>query len=184
MGLSLYREVGDRVLISTALSNLGRAALYQRKDEQAQKLFEEALELGRAANDRWTIAYALSGLGRLAGRQGDVEKGRALLVESLALFEHVRDRRSVGRSLLALARIESRAGQGARAARMVGAASAINESLGIIHTPPYVPEREAILSGARSQLGEEAFQAAINAGQGMSIEQIVKFASENVVIVQ
>ena len=70
MGLSLYREVGDRVLISTALSNLGRAALYQRKDEQAQKLFEEALELGRAANDRWTIAYALSGLGRLAGRQG------------------------------------------------------------------------------------------------------------------
>jgi len=47
-----------------------------------------------------------------------------------------------------------------------------------------VPEREAILSGARSQLGEEAFQAAINAGQGMSIEQIVKFASENVVIVQ
>jgi class 3 adenylate cyclase len=47
-----------------------------------------------------------------------------------------------------------------------------------------LPRHDAILSAARSQLDEEAFQAAFNEGKGMTIEQIVKFAGENVVAVQ
>ena len=51
---------------------------------------------------------------------------------------------------------------------MIGAASAINESLEIVHTPRYVPEREAILDAARQQLGDDAYQAALAEGRAMT----------------
>ena len=67
-------------------------------------------------------------------------------------------------------------GQGARAARLWGAAEALRESIGAPPTPEARPYYKRSTAAARAQLGEAAWEAAFAEGMAMSPEEAAEYA--------
>jgi hypothetical protein len=64
-----------------------------------------------------------------------------------------------------------------RAVRLLGAAAALRERMGLLRPPVERPEYDQRVSELRRTLGETAFAAAWSAGQAMSLEEAVTEAA-------
>jgi predicted ATPase/class 3 adenylate cyclase/Tfp pilus assembly protein PilF len=171
--LTLMREVGDQRGIAVVLANLGDLAVRQGDLERAAAVVNEALALGRQVGDHERIAVCLLYLGVVARKRGDLAPAEALGREALALFREFGDPRRCAAALEQLAATVGVAGHGARAARLLGAARAVQEVVG---APPPAPERadtEAAVAPARAALGEERWAAAFAAGRAMTLEEAI-----------
>jgi non-specific serine/threonine protein kinase len=174
--LTLTRAVGDQRGIGQALNNLGNVAVYQGDLERAAAAFAEALAHFRQAGDRGSVALALMNLGWVARKRGEVAQAKALLHEALALFRELGDPRRCAEGLeelAATAGVAEPAGQGERAARLLGAAAAVRETLGAPPPPEERAETEQGVAAARAALGEERWAAAFAAGQALTLEQAI-----------
>jgi len=78
-----------------------------------------------------------------------------------------------------LAGVARARGEGARAARLWGAAAAARAALGAPPWPAFRPAHEASVAAARTALGEEAFAAAWEEGQALSLEQAIAAALDD-----
>jgi hypothetical protein len=99
-----------------------------------------------------------------------------LLAEALAFFGHWRDRTRVAECLEILAAMAAQDGQAVRAARFVGAATAIRETA---DAPLLREERDKLereLASARAALGPDGFPAAAAEGRAMTVDQAVDHA--------
>jgi predicted ATPase len=105
--LALYRTLGDKQGIATALSLLGWVAQRRFNREEACALHEEGLALSRELGDKRGIAEALYDLSYLAFSQGDYDKAYALKEESLALFRELGDKWSIAYLLLQVVSVAS-----------------------------------------------------------------------------
>jgi non-specific serine/threonine protein kinase len=91
-GLALYRQLGDKEGIASALTDLGMAALWgQRDDIPVMAVMEELGELRPRVKNRRTLAYLLLLEGMIALSRGDLENSVALHERSLELFRELRD---------------------------------------------------------------------------------------------
>jgi tetratricopeptide (TPR) repeat protein len=168
-GLALLREAGDQQGVANAMNNLGMVALVQGGLERAATLFAEALALSREAGYRWNIALSLHNLEQLARRRGEVAQAEALGREALALYWERGHPQQCANALFSLGSTAAAAGQGERAARLLGAAAALRETLGDSLLPPDRELDEQPVAAVRAALGEERWAAAFAAGQATSI---------------
>ena len=83
-----------------------------------------------------------------------VEQSLALFAEGLALFVDLGDRRMVALALEGVAGLAGRGGNGQRAARLFGAASAVQEASGLPVEPAYRDAHQRDVDAARAALGE------------------------------
>ena len=91
-GLALYRQLGDKEGIASALTDLGLVALWgQRDDIPVGAVVEELWELKPHLENRRTLAWMLVLEGLIAASQGDLERAVALHEESLEIFRELRD---------------------------------------------------------------------------------------------
>jgi predicted ATPase/DNA-binding CsgD family transcriptional regulator len=106
--LQVWRTVGDKKRIASALSSLGVGAQRQGDYQQATMRFEESLPLLREVGEKQWTAIVLSSLGLIALYQGNHERARALCEESLALFRDSGDTRGIASVLtnLGMMRLE------------------------------------------------------------------------------
>jgi tetratricopeptide (TPR) repeat protein len=190
-GLAFWRESGDRWGIAWSLNDLGHVAFGQGDYGAAQLLYEESLGIKQELGDKAGIAWSLDNLGLVARCQADYGAARALYREGLALRRELGDRRGTAACLegLAGAALEM-AGRGGdpgmgasgreersaavharRAARLLGAAHAIRQSLGASLSPHQQAELAKQLAQLRAALGKAAFSAAWEAGRAMSLEE-------------
>jgi len=124
--------------LTDVVDSLGDAAFFAGEPERAMTLHED-LAARRALGDRWGVAMSLLSLGWMALGRGDAPRAEALLEESLAAEN---------------------------AARLLGAADAIHESLGTSkaatvwsrHTDPH-------LRAARARLGPDACPVDVAVGR-------------------
>ncbi len=103
--LEVWRTVGDKKRIATALSTLGVAAQRQGDYEQATARFEEGLPLLRKVGEKQWTAIVLSSLGLTLFYQGNHERARALCEESLSLRREMGDKGGSAHTLLMLGRV-------------------------------------------------------------------------------
>jgi predicted ATPase/DNA-binding SARP family transcriptional activator/uncharacterized protein HemY len=196
--LAIRRELGLRSPVAYSLNHLGMVAHQQGDYGAARSYFEESLSIRRELGDRPATAASLNQLGMVAREQGDYAAARSFFEESLSIRHETGNRRGIGESLEALGalaceepgRSDGRdgAGDGApvpkagsahpaeaawRAARLLGAAQALRETIGV----PLRSREHAVygraVSRARELLGEEAFAAAWLEGQTMTLEQAI-----------
>ena len=109
----------------------------------------------------------------MARRRGEVAEAEALQREALALYQELGDQRGCARGLEELASTAGVAGQGERAARLLGAAAAVRETIGAPQPPQEQTDVEQAVAAARAALGEEAWAAAYAAGRALSLEQAI-----------
>jgi predicted ATPase/DNA-binding SARP family transcriptional activator len=90
--LNYFRQLGDPMMTSHVLSDLGHIMQVLGDLDQAQKLLQEGLELARELDYcQFGVGIALDGLGQVAYMRGDYEKARALFLESASLFQQIGD---------------------------------------------------------------------------------------------
>ncbi|HLV99393.1 MAG TPA: tetratricopeptide repeat protein [Ktedonobacterales bacterium] len=171
--LALARELGDQQEIVAVLTNLGHVASKQGDLERAVALYADALARARQRGDRDQLALCLNNLGDVARRRGEVAQAEGLTREALTVYWELRDPRRCAMVLESLAVSASAAGQGERAARLMGAATALRERLGTPLPARSVAEVEQAVAAARAALGEEAWAAAYAAGRALSLEQAI-----------
>jgi predicted ATPase/DNA-binding XRE family transcriptional regulator len=176
--LAQSRAAGNLGEVARALGNLGETCYHLGDLEGAAAHHEEALVLARQAGRTDVEAYQLGDLGNVARQRGDLIRATALHQQALELKWTLGERRQIAITLEDLASIAGAAGQGERAARLLGAATAIRERIG---APQPVPERIATdkaVAEARAMLGGQAWATAFTAGHECSLEQVIAEALE------
>jgi predicted ATPase/class 3 adenylate cyclase len=172
-GLALFRELGDKEGIADALHSLGGVILNQGNYARARVILEEGLALYRELGLKRGIARVLFSLGRVAFSQCDYAKAEALHQEDLHLFKELDDKWLIALSLEELGAVVAMQGKPRWAARLVGAAAALRETIGSIPLPAERTNYERGIGYARTQLGEEVFAAALAEGRTMTPEQVL-----------
>jgi predicted ATPase/DNA-binding XRE family transcriptional regulator len=171
--LALFQGRGDRLGLGRVLEELGVAARFRGDHGRAAALLEEALALLRELGDKRGIALTLLDLGTLASDRAEYEAGAALLAEGLTRLGELGDQRGIAQALEALAVVACARGTSVRAARLLGAATALREAIGAPLPPVEHAAHERTLACARADLGEPAFERAWSGGWALPIDQAV-----------
>lgn len=175
--LRLARELGDvliEALVTSSLAELARASGdYQR----ARRLYMTSLGLAQEAGGRWDFAVILHNLGKVALAMADPVEAQARLKESLGHFNEIGSQSGAAYCLAALGEAAVQMEDWERAATLFGASDALLNSLGLVMERVDRAGRDAALEQARDRLGPAAFEAAWEAGQRLSLEQAMEYAS-------
>jgi tetratricopeptide (TPR) repeat protein len=169
--LALTESLGDTYGNMWARCLRGRLAYLQGDLERAAMLLEESLAWLRDWRSP-SIYEVLNDLGRVALDQGDTDRAAALFGESLKLSREPENEIGIALSLVGLAGVAGKWGQPARAARLLGAAETMRESLGRALTPVEHTILERYTVTIRAQLDDATFTLLWANGQKMTPDQV------------
>jgi DNA-binding CsgD family transcriptional regulator/tetratricopeptide (TPR) repeat protein len=175
-GLAVSRKLGSASILRSCLNSVALTYLLQRDLEPAAALAEEATALSRDAGDRTLLPLPLHNLGWVALLRGDLERAEVLHKESLALSGEMGGSWGTLAFLEALACTAGAKGEAQKAARLIGAAEALRETMGVGPWAALRALEEPYLVGARSQLKEGVWAAAWEEGWAMSMERAIEYA--------
>jgi predicted ATPase/DNA-binding CsgD family transcriptional regulator len=174
----LFLEVEEKWGAAIQLCFLAVAWRDRGDHGRAKRLAERGLALSREVGERQSISAALYTLATLAQAEGDYERARDLFEEGLTFSAELANEADVAHCLEGLASIAGMEGRIRRAARLWGAEEALLEKIeAAVYT--YVPDRSlhrSRVAVARSQLHEEAFEAAWAEGRTMTPERAIEYA--------
>ncbi len=173
--LALRRGLGDRWAIAVSLNNIGNVALDQADLAEARQCLEEAVTLQREVGDRAAIAISLNNLANVIRTQADLRRAGALYVESVRVNRELGDNWGLAYLLEDIGCLRAMEGRGEQALQLVGAASALRETI----RAPLSPVEQAKLDKALAALPDfpaAQRQAAWEAGRALTVEQAVALA--------
>ncbi|WP_331755750.1 LuxR C-terminal-related transcriptional regulator [Streptomyces sp. NBC_01643] len=177
--LEAQRAEGDKAAITLTLFYLGLGSAW-RGDDDAEALFDEALEICEASGASWSRSYVLWGSSyEMWGRRNFSEASERIR-ESLGLQRPIGDRRGFALGTEVLAWVTAAEGRYERAARLLGGAQTMWRSIGtslsgLAHLAHSHAECETLL---RRELGDAAFLAAFDTAAEQTPDQIVAYALE------
>src|SRR5262249_40430226 len=137
MALELAERVDDRLLVATAIAQVGRA------EEWASEVTPGLLERGVEIEEQLGLALEYNAsprvaLGRTLVRLGHLDRARLLLEESESNAAGHGDERTRGLTLVRLSTLEWYSGRWGRALEHAATASELIEQTGPPHTQAYV----------------------------------------------
>ncbi len=177
--LTLFRILDNRPWTAQLLTNLAAVAQSRGDYTRARALAEEALMLQREGGNDWGTVFSLTILGDLAADQGRYEEARQHYRDSLVVAMEQRDRWQIAEALQGLGAVEASTGEAERAARLLGAAAGLRNSIGQ-SVPWFMRERhDRVVTIARHRLGNARFDAAWSAGQAASEAAIAEAILDN-----
>jgi predicted ATPase/class 3 adenylate cyclase/Tfp pilus assembly protein PilF len=174
--LSLHRALNDIRGMGFALSGLGDVAVHEGDYVRARRLVEESLELRRQAGNKWGIGVSLGILALIAMRQRDWQEAVAELGESLQVRREIGDKSGSAWCLERLAEIAQTNGNPEKAARVFGAAAALRASVGSVMDPLDQSDYATNVLALRSALGDTRFDALLEKGGALTLEEAIAFA--------
>ncbi len=171
--LQLFRALSNTWGIALVLFNLTEIALHERDVTTAETIVTEALVLYEALDDKL-------GRARLQGLQAQVkwlmderDEARQLLRESLQARQQLNEKPGTVTTLELLAAIAASDSQGARAARLFGAADALQHAIGLPHPPPARSDPLGMIATARAQVNVPELQSEWEAGRARSLDRAI-----------
>jgi DNA-binding CsgD family transcriptional regulator len=154
------------------------AAHLATNDEQASgAALREAKQVATSVGNLWLDALIVYYLGQLARRQGDLSTAEELQHEALRARARAGLRPGAAQSLEALARLASDHESYAEATRLLGAAAALRQAIGLSRWPAEQADHAEHLAGLRSHLGEPGFATLWAEGAALSLDQAVAYVS-------
>jgi DNA-binding NarL/FixJ family response regulator len=175
--LTLSRRIGDQRNAAGTLHNLAEVERQRGNYEQAKALGMESIALLRETKDDYRLAIVVGSVGLLAiwsGEEHDLAEG--FLKEALALERQLGNWAYGAYSMEGFAGLAGARRQGARAARLWGAAKALRANIGVALPPEPRSYYERSMAAARAQLGEVAWEEAFAQGMAMSDEAAAGYA--------
>ncbi len=176
--LKIYGELGDQIGIGWVLPWLACVAYRLGDLDRAEALLTENEAIEDLDRDWAEISSALLSRGDVARAQGEPARAAQFYARSLQILVKLRNQPEVAERLEGFAKLAGAAHLSGRAARLLGAAAALRERIGI---PIPAVERSDFVGAvalARTQLDETAFNAAWAEGLAMGWEQAAAYALE------
>ena len=174
----LYVELGSRPGHGRVLNVLGELKRMQKRYDEAKRLYEESLQELHAAGYLSDIVVVQSNLGWTVFHMGDYEAAFAGFVEALDMAHDLEFPHGMAMTLLGAAGILARMGHPQPAARLIGAAAAIQESIGIVMVPSDEPDYESTVIELRAQLGQAGFDRYRQTGHMMTADEAAALVKE------
>lgn len=122
MSRPLLEKGGDLTSAGFALRALGSLARMQGEYDEAESLFQSALDRFESCGHEWGIATTLYNAGELASEQCDFLTASDCLTKSLEAFWALNDWFGAGHCVAGMALIAERRGEKARARRLIASA--------------------------------------------------------------
>ncbi len=169
----IARQLAEPVILSVAA--LARSWIHIGRGEYPQAILtlEPFADRGYDINQQ-TIVKTYIGLAQFA--QGDYEAAARQWQGSMKQSVVMRNVRGIGGNLEGCAYLATQLGFGSEAAQLLGAARKIRERTGMPLFRWWTPFHEAAHAALRSQLGTAGYEAAVQAGEQMRVEDAVNAA--------
>ena len=174
----LYQESGDRRGHALAISNLGGIALERGEYAKASDLSEQAYALFEGLEDSEGMALALVNQGFAALSEHQPERSIELLRDALRRLAELEFKDVIGYCFEGLAAVLVLTGRAEEAAKLLGAAEALRESLGVELAPAEQATHKETVDAVRARLGEERFSDAWRQGRELSLDAAIAYALE------
>ena len=150
-----FERLGNRMRQAVSLSNLAAIAARRGDAATAAAHGRHAIELQRANEDTDGMAVSLANLGRVLLELGDEAGARDAFRESFELGRGLDYQMLLAYLLGASGELARRSGELERAGRLIGAATALFESIGMEIPAEELHEHERTLAPLRAELGED-----------------------------
>ncbi len=175
-GLAKYKGMKLKENVTNSLGVMGEIARRHGDYDKAATLFHEALSSARELGDKSSIADLLYQLARVALAQNDHTNALAFHRESLVLRNQMGVKHDIAKSLEGLAELALAQRQPERAARLLAAADALRERIGLRLIPIDLEEHQQVLTKTREGMSHDDFAAAWASGHAMSLDEAVSYA--------
>lgn len=175
--LRMEREIGSSRSMAQALTLLAELDLARRDGDAAKAHLEEALELLADEGRPGEVANVHHGLARALLLAGALGPAGAELAASLRLACAFHYRLYAVPMIETGARLAAARGEPRLALRLAGAATAARTALGIWLPPARQAAMAAVEQQARSELGDEAADAALREGEGIELDDACALAA-------
>lgn len=166
------------VKAQAAVTFLGNIALVTGDIPLAIERSEEAVRIARRLGATAELGYALCGLGYAQLLDGASQEAAACFLEATALTWAARDDAFLARLLWALAAIATTVEQPDAAARLIGAANALDARTGSALWPADHVLVDWCLARLEETLDSDAFSTLRRAGASLTVEQAVSGARQ------
>jgi predicted ATPase/DNA-binding SARP family transcriptional activator len=158
--------------VALILAGLGSALTFTGEYTRAQPLLLEGLALQQELDDVPLMAWSYLFLGVLSYLQGESARARQYFSQNLAIVAKLGNLNSLPDTLEGTAGVAT-AQQPVLAARLLGAAEALRESLKLVRSPVAQAYYDRILASVRTQLPADELRDAWQAGRGLSAKQVI-----------
>ncbi len=175
--LALFRAEGVTATIGVALCNLGALACGQGDLDRAASALAEAHALFAEIDDAYWLAVTLSNLGDVALDQGDLQQAATCFARSLSHWRGVRTMEVLADWLARVAGLAVAQGQAVPAARLLGTAEALRETLGYQVEQPEEQRYERTARAIRRRIGAAAFDGVWREGRALEPERALDEAA-------
>jgi non-specific serine/threonine protein kinase len=171
--IRIYEAMGDRKGLVNVREALVFILLHAGDYAAARAVQAENLAGFRIAGEPFRIASALSALTGINLKDGRLTAARESLGEAMGMFHKIGDMQRTASLLTMASALAIAEGNPKRAALIAGAAAVVREPLGDVATPMQLLGLTDPVPAARSALGDEAFEAAYQAGRALSLDEAV-----------
>ncbi len=182
--LAVVRSMGHQWSVAAQLRSLGIVAYRQGDLDRAMELLEESLAVWATLRATRGPHDALCELGHVLVARSDPQRAAARYAASLELCKEMGDRLGIARCLEGLAGVVAATSDGGaetgliRAVRLLGAAAALRQALGVPVSRVDRPTFERAVAAVRAGVGEDAFAAAWAEGRALPLDEAIEVALE------
>lgn len=174
--LQAAHKSGNLYAAAMMMSYLGYIEHCEQNYERAQALYEEALTALHKQGATREEPRVLQSLAQTHLQQGDLDQAYALICESVARYRSQGDLKAMGECLIGFGVLASERGMQAEAVRLLTTGATHGRSVYVSLLLAEGREYERYLAKARSQLGEQEFEQAQEAGRIQTLEQGIEYA--------
>jgi tetratricopeptide (TPR) repeat protein len=169
-----FREIGGRRGLIQLYSDASYGALKIGRADLARRLVDRALPLARELGDPHELVFVWGNVGLDATLNGDLDRAQAAFTQQLRLCLQLVDDRLAPEGLGGMAAVAAGSGDPERAARLLGAASAMRGPIADAELMRQL-ERE-LIEPARASYGARRWNGQQAAGAELSFEEAITFA--------
>ena len=173
-GLELARRVGANHLIAQALNMRGEQLRQEGNNEHSRDVQLQALEIARQTGELVRVAMITHNLGFIFHHLGDDEQADKLLRESLDVGIEAGSSHMIAHSLVGIADQLSLRGDHSLGARMIGAAYAYFDSVGLKIQSSDIADHARIRAYLLANLGDAGYEREVAAGARLDLSEAIR----------
>jgi predicted ATPase/class 3 adenylate cyclase len=178
-GAALLEKSGDRWAAVMGLLGMAMAAKYRGDYEDARRRFTPMAPLFHDLGDRHRSNMVKSELAHIDRYEGHLPQAEAAYRDTILEWKRLGHRAAIAHQLESFASIALALEDGARAARLFGAAEALREKIGIAMTPFERIEYDRLIAGLRAGMDETTFSSSWSQGGALSMDQAIALALQS-----
>jgi non-specific serine/threonine protein kinase len=175
--IAAFRGVDDEISVILPLAALGFTVCLLGDPSRATELCEEAVRLARQTGASGRLGIALIYQGQVASLLGRPVPAADAFLEGLRVARDWDSAWGMAECLEGLAVVAAGTGQPARAARLLGAAGRLRQTIGAPVHPVDRADHERAVQASRSALGPTEYAAAWESGQQLGVDEVIACAA-------